>query len=98
MTTPASATGTSAPDLALEAELAEMIVSGLNLDVAATDIQPEAPLYGDGLGLDSIDILEIALVISKKYGLQIKADSADNFEIFSSLRNLAAYIAKNRAT
>lgn len=97
MTTPASATGTSAPDLALEAELAEMIVSGLNLDVAATDIQPEAPLYGDGLGLDSIDILEIALVISKKYGLQIKADSADNFEIFSSLRNLAAYIAKNRA-
>ena len=98
MTTPASATGTSAPDLALEAELAEMIVSGLNLDVAASDIQPEAPLYGDGLGLDSIDILEIALVISKKYGLQIKADSADNFEIFSSLRNLAAYIAKNRAT
>jgi len=98
MTTPASATGTSAPDLALEAELAEMIVSGLNLDVAATDIQPEAPLYGDGLGLDSIDILEIALVISKKYGLQIKADSADNFEIFSSLRSLAAYIVKNRAT
>lgn len=98
MTTPASALSTSQPDLALEAELAEMIVSGLNLDVKATDIQPEEPLYGEGLGLDSIDILEIALVISKNYGLQIKADSADNFEIFGSLRKLAAYIAKNRAT
>ncbi|MGZ5179243.1 MAG: phosphopantetheine-binding protein [Ramlibacter sp.] len=97
MTTAASAPSTPSPDLALEAELAEMIVSGLNLDVKATDIQPEDPLYGDGLGLDSIDILEIALVISKKYGLQIKADSADNFEIFSSLRKLAAYIAQNRA-
>ncbi|WP_427915082.1 phosphopantetheine-binding protein [Ramlibacter sp. MMS24-I3-19] len=98
MKTPATAPSTSEHDLGLEAELAEMIVSSLNLDVQATDIQPEAPLYGDGLGLDSIDILEIALVISKKYGLQIKADSADNFEIFSSLRSLAAYIVKNRAT
>jgi acyl carrier protein len=88
----------SAPDLALEAEVAAMIVRELNLEVSAQDIQPEEPLYGDGLGLDSIDILEIALVISKKYGLQIKAESADNFEIFSSLRNLAGYIVKHRAT
>ena len=60
-------------DRDLEAEVASLIVSALNLEVAADEIDPEAPLYGEGLGLDSIDILEIALVISKKYGLQIKA-------------------------
>lgn len=98
MTTSISAPGASQRDLALEAELAEMIVRELNLDLQATDVQPDAPLYGDGLGLDSIDILEIALVISRKYGVQIKAENADNFEIFSSLRNLAAYIARNRTT
>jgi acyl carrier protein len=96
MTTPASAPNTSAPDLALEAELADMIVRELNLEVKPEEIQPEEALYGDGLGLDSIDILEIALVISKKYGLQIKAESADNFEIFSSLRRLAGYIVNHR--
>jgi acyl carrier protein len=97
MTTPASTLNTTTPDLALEAELAEMIVRELNLEVSAADVKPEEPLYGDGLGLDSIDILEVALVISKKYGLQIKAENADNFEIFSSLRNLAGYILKHRA-
>jgi acyl carrier protein len=96
MTTPASAPNTSAPDLALEAELADMIVRELHLEVKPEEIQPEEALYGDGLGLDSIDILEIALVISKKYGLQIKAESADNFEIFSSLRRLAGYIVNHR--
>jgi acyl carrier protein len=94
----ASTSAPNTPDLALEAEVAAMIVRELNLEVSATDIRPEDPLYGDGLGLDSIDILEIALVISKQYGLQIKAESADNFEIFSSLRNLAGYIAQHRAT
>lgn len=83
-------------DSALESEVANMIVSELHLEVAAAEINPEQPLYGDGLGLDSIDILEIALVISKKYGVQIKADSADNFHIFASLRSLSAYIAQNR--
>jgi acyl carrier protein len=97
MTSSALALNTSAPDLALEAEVAAMIVRELNLEVAPGDIQPEQPLYGDGLGLDSIDILEIALVISKNYGLQMKAESADNFEIFSSLRQLCAYIAQHRA-
>jgi acyl carrier protein len=96
MTTPASAPNTSAPDLALEAELADMIVRELHLEVKPEEIQPDEALYGDGLGLDSIDILEIALVISKKYGLQIKAESADNFEIFSSLRRLAGYIVNHR--
>jgi len=83
-------------DLALEAEVASLIVSALNLEVAAQDIDPLAPLYGEGLGLDSIDILEIALVISKKYGLQIKAGDKDNVRIFASLRNLAAHIAQHR--
>ncbi len=83
-------------DLALEAEVASLIVSALNLEVAAGEIDPVAPLYGEGLGLDSIDILEIALVISKKYGLQIKAGDKDNIRIFASLRNLAAHIAQHR--
>lgn len=74
-----------------------MIVEALNLDVAASSIEAEAPLFGDeGLGLDSIDILEVALVISKRYGFQLKADSDDNFRIFSSLRSLAAHIAAHR--
>lgn len=87
----------AAPDLALEAEVAKLIVSVLNLEVAAEEIEPTAPLFGEGLGLDSIDILEIALVISKQYGLQIKADSKDNIRIFASLRNLAAHIAQHRS-
>ncbi|WP_058088379.1 phosphopantetheine-binding protein [Aquabacterium parvum] len=83
-------------DLALEAEVASLIVSSLNLEVSAQDIDPLAPLYGEGLGLDSIDILEIALVISKKYGLQIKAGDKDNVRIFASLRNLAVHISQHR--
>ncbi|WP_342617338.1 phosphopantetheine-binding protein [Rhodoferax sp. GW822-FHT02A01] len=88
----------TAPNLSLELEVAELIVSALNLEIAAKDIAPEATLYGDGLGLDSIDILEIALVVSKRFGIQIKAESEDNFQNFSSLRSLSAYIAANRTT
>jgi acyl carrier protein len=80
----------------LQLEIAELLVQALNLDTAATEIDPEAPLYGDGLGLDSIDILEVALVVSKRYGLQLKADSEDNHRIFSSLRNLADYVAMHK--
>ncbi len=86
-----------AADPALEQEVAAMIVEALNLDVSASSIDAEAPLFGDeGLGLDSIDILEVALVISKRYGFQLKADSDDNFRIFSSLRSLSAHIAAHR--
>ena len=60
----------------LQLEIAEILVEALNLDVVAAEIDPEAPLYGEGLGLDSIDILEVALVVSKRYGLQLKSDSA----------------------
>lgn len=75
-----------------------MIVSALNLEVSPDEIQPEDALYGDGLGLDSIDILEVALVVSKHFGVQMKADSEDNFKIFSSLRSLTAYIVEHRTT
>ena len=78
-------------------EVAEAIIAALNLDLAIGEIDPEAPLYGDGLGLDSIDILEVALVTSKKYGLQIKADSPDNAKIFKCLNSLCEYIVTNRS-
>ncbi|MDO9364877.1 MAG: phosphopantetheine-binding protein [Methylotenera sp.] len=81
----------------LQLEVAELMVNALNLDTTAAAIDPDAPLYGDGLGLDSIDILEVALVISKRYGLQLKADSEDNHRIFSSLRNLADYVAAHKS-
>lgn len=80
----------------LEREIANLIVSTLNLEVASDHIDPNLPLYGDGLGLDSIDILELALAVSKQYGFQIKSDDPENKTIFSSLRHLAAYIAANR--
>lgn len=88
----------SADTVALQRELAELIVQALNLDVAADEIKPDDPLYGDGLGLDSIDILEIALVVSKRYGLQLRADNDDNHRIFQSLSSLADYIGKQRKT
>jgi acyl carrier protein len=78
-------------------DVAQIMVNALGLDVEAADIDPDAPLYGDGLGLDSIDILEIALVISKKYGVQLRADDADNQRIFSSLRRLADHLAAMRS-
>lgn len=77
-------------------EMAAMIVETLNLEVTADQIQPDEPLYEEGLGLDSIDILEIALVISKKYGVQLKTDSEDNVLIFRSLRTLSEHIAAHR--
>lgn len=82
---------------AQEKELAQLIVTSLNLEVSADDIEPDAPLYGEGLGLDSIDILELSLAISKTYGLQLKSDDADNNKIFSSLRSLNQYIQQHSA-
>ena len=80
----------------LERELAALFVQALNLEVAPGDIDPEAPLYGEGLGLDSIDILEVALIVSKQYGIQLRADAQENQQIFRSLRHLAEYIAVQR--
>ena len=80
-----------------ERELAELIVTALNLEgVAPDDIDPDAPLFKTGLGLDSIDALELALEISKKYGFQLRSDDENNIRIFSSLRSLAAHVAANR--
>ncbi len=85
-----------APDAPLLAEVAELIVSALNLDLEAKDIEADAPLFGEGLGLDSIDVLEIALVVSKRYGFQLRSDNEDNVRIFSSLRALSEHIAGQR--
>jgi acyl carrier protein len=85
-----------ASDSDLLPEVAALIVEALNLEVAPESIDPDKPLYGEGLGLDSIDILEIALAVSKRYGVQLRADSADNGEIFGSLRRLVAYIGAHR--
>jgi acyl carrier protein len=79
---------------AQERALAELIVTTLNLETQASDIAPHDRLYGDGLGLDSIDILEIALAISKTYGIRLKADDENNVRIFSSLRSLHEHIQK----
>jgi acyl carrier protein len=89
-------TSSSSADEALMLEVAQLVVSSLNLDVGAADVQPDEPLYGDGLGLDSIDILEIALVVSKHYGLQLRAGDEDNHAIFVSLRALSDHIAAHR--
>ena len=79
-----------------EAELARLIVSVLSLEVAPEDIQPEAPLFNQGLGLDSIDALEIALAVSKTYDVKLRSDDERNHRIFASLRSLAAHIDKHR--
>ncbi|MBK6597097.1 MAG: acyl carrier protein [Proteobacteria bacterium] len=81
-----------------EQELAALIVQALNLEtVAPGDIDPEQPLFGEGLGLDSIDALELALEISKRYGFQMRSDDENNRQIFASLRALASHIAAHRA-
>jgi len=87
---------TTTYDIDLQNEVAELIVQGLNLDLDAAAINPDEPLYGDGLGLDSIDILEVSLLISKQYGIQLRANNDDNHRIFSSLRSLTQYISAQR--
>jgi acyl carrier protein len=79
-----------------EADLARLIVKALNLDMPASEIDPEAPLFGEGLGLDSIDVLEVALAISQTYGVQLRSDDENNARIFQSLRSLSADIQKRR--
>jgi acyl carrier protein len=85
-----------AADPVLVREVADLVVSALNLDIDAAEIDPNAPLYGEGLGLDSIDILEIALVASKRYGFKLNEEERENMSIFSTLNNLTLYIAERR--
>jgi acyl carrier protein len=80
----------------LQREVAALLVEALNLDIAPETIDPQAPLYGEGLGLDSIDILEVALVVSQRYGFQLRSDDENNHHIFQSLRSLATHVAAHR--
>lgn len=80
----------------LEHELAQLIVTALHLEIAPDEIDPAAPLFGEGLGLDSIDALELALSISRTYGLELKSDDDRNRRIFGSLRDLARHIEEFR--
>jgi len=80
-----------------ELEIARLIIDTLNLEgIEPESLQPEEPLFGDGLGLDSIDALELALAISNQYGFQLRSDDAENMRIFASLRALSEHIARHR--
>ncbi len=97
MPLPQPAPALPAQDLqTLERELAGLFVQALNLEMAAADIDPTTPLFGDGLGLDSIDILEVALEVSHRYGFQLRSDDENNQKIFQNLRSLAAHVAQHR--
>ncbi|WP_049620780.1 phosphopantetheine-binding protein [Frateuria defendens] len=86
-----------AEQTAAQHELARLIVASLNLDtIAPEEIAPDAPLFGGDLGLDSIDALEIALAVSKRYGFQLRSDNPDNQRIFGSLAALSAHIEQHR--
>ena len=80
-------------------ELAALVVEGLNLeDVDPKLVDPAAPLFGGGLDLDSLDLLEISLLIQQRYGVKLKADDPANEAIFGSLQSLADYIGRTLAT
>lgn len=79
-------------------EMAELLVEALNLeDISAGEIDVEESLFGDGLGLDSIDALEIALAISQKYGVQMKAEDEDVRQAFETLASLCDFVEKNKS-
>jgi len=81
----------------LERELGTLIIESLNLeDITLADIDPVEPLFNEGLGLDSIDALELVVALSSRYGIQLRSDDPDNKQIFSSLRALAQHVEKHR--
>lgn len=80
-----------------EREIANLIIENLNLeDIGADSIEPDEPLFNDGLGLDSIDALELSMALSTKYGIKLKSDNSDNKHIFSSLRKLSNFVEENK--
>lgn len=80
-----------------EHELARLIVEALKLEgVAPEQIEPEAPLFGAGLGLDSLDMLEIAMAVEQRYGVKLRSDDPNNEKVFASLRNLSQHIQLHR--
>lgn len=89
----------SRPQTPFESEMAALIVTALNLeDVDAGSIDPDGPLFGTGLGLDSIDALEMSIEIAKRYGVHLRSDDQDNLKIFASLASLSTYVAAQRPT
>ncbi len=96
MESPAAPNAFAIPQPQLEAEVIALLISALNLEVSPSEVTADTPLYGDGLGLDSIDILEIALAVSKRYGFQMRSDDPRNVESFASIRALSLYIAQER--
>jgi acyl carrier protein len=84
--------------LPFEVEIAALIVNVLHLEIEPSDIAPQSPLFREGLGLDSIDALELSLAISKEYGVKLRSDDTRNTEIFASLRSLSHFIAEHRLT
>jgi acyl carrier protein len=84
------------PQQPFEQEIARLIVDTLQLETTPDTIEPDAPLFNEGLGLDSIDALELVLAISRGYGIEMKADDERNGQIFASLRNLSRFVESNR--
>ncbi len=81
----------------LEEEVKKVVIEVLQLeDIGPDDIDTDAPLFGDGLGLDSIDALELGVALQKRYGITLSSDSEETRRHFSSVRALAALIAANR--
>lgn len=81
----------------LEFEIKEMIIEALDLeDVTVEDIETEEPLFIEGLGLDSIDALELGLALQKKYGVKLEADSEETKKHFASVKTLAEFVSANR--
>jgi acyl carrier protein len=82
---------------ALQQDIAQLIIDTLNLeDLQASDIPPEQPLFGQGLGLDSVDALELALALQKRYDIQIASDSRDARQHFATVASLAAFVEAQR--
>lgn len=81
-----------------EQELARLIVESLNLEgVKPEEIEPLAPLFNEGLGLDSLDMLELSMAVEQKYGVKLRSDDPDNDKIFASLRSLSEHIQRGHA-
>lgn len=83
----------------LEQDIKQLIIEALDLeDLTPADIDSAAPLFGDGLGLDSIDALELGMSLQKRYGIKLSANSEETRKHFASVQALAALVASHQAT
>lgn len=88
----------SNPNTDLHLQIKLLIIDALGLeDISAQDISDEQTLFGDGLGLDSVDALELGLAIQKRYGIKIDADAKDTRNHFNNVASLAAYVTSRQA-